>query len=441
MWWGYSPALDIQFELNKSEINYLGKCIEVLIIGASDARHIMKTLASSYLYRDRIVTYNVIESTLEQVARSIFLLSTCLDRNLGLQEATRYYLEIFGNTLVRPASAKYLVKHSNQLADIPTNSIDCPWLSLEKFKHKDKDQLETIFKFWERATRENVPIVKYWDERVRRFLKTRYDYREGVFDWDYHMILKSRGISNLTIQEYRFWRNNGIAFTWLEGEPVRSNPTLLSNIVQHGPGFIHYTYLGDIVNGPFFAWLLQETKHSHIKYRATDIAEREIMRCIHEIKTQEPFCEDLVASHRDSSILNGTLVTEMPSNDMEQELWERRRNKYKKNNLSWIDIKNHKVIFHPLKSLEAFKHKAEYINKFDFIWVAHNMTEQLPNLIPLIKKGGIMLMELKKHLVELREENLQTFVKELKNTAQKNGLYEISDINAKEHCIARFCKN
>lgn len=62
----------------------------------------------------------------------------------------------------------------------------------------------------------------------------------------------------------RFWRNNGIAFTWLEGEPVRSNPTLLSNIVQHGPGFLHYTYLGDIVNGPFFAWLLQETKHSHM---------------------------------------------------------------------------------------------------------------------------------------------------------------------------------
>lgn len=86
MWWGYSPALDIQFEVNKSEINYLGKCLEVLIVGGSDARHIMKTLASSYLYRDRIITYNVIESTLEQVARSIFLLSTCLDRNLGMSK-------------------------------------------------------------------------------------------------------------------------------------------------------------------------------------------------------------------------------------------------------------------------------------------------------------------------------------------------------------------
>lgn len=56
----------------------------------------------------------------------------------------------------------------------------------------------------------------------------------------------------------RFWRNNGVAFTWLEGEPVRSNPTLLNNIIQHGPGFIHYAYLGDIVNGPFFTWAAVE---------------------------------------------------------------------------------------------------------------------------------------------------------------------------------------
>lgn len=98
------------------------------------------------------------------------------------------------------------------------------------------------------------------------------------------MVLKSRGISNLTVREYRyvhclgnaltihkslvysearFWRNNGVAFTWLEGEPVRSNPTLLSNIIQHGPGFIHYAYLGDIANGPFFTWVLEEAKDDH----------------------------------------------------------------------------------------------------------------------------------------------------------------------------------
>lgn len=60
----------------------------------------------------------------------------------------------------------------------------------------------------------------------------------------------------------RFWRNNGIAFTWIEGEPARSNPTLLNNIIPVGDGFLHYAYLGDITNGPFFTWALNENKEN-----------------------------------------------------------------------------------------------------------------------------------------------------------------------------------
>ncbi|KOX74641.1 Dynein assembly factor 3, axonemal [Melipona quadrifasciata] len=412
MWWGYSPALDIQSEINKHEINCADEYLEILIVGASDARHILKTLASSYLYNDRIIIYNVIESTLEQVARSILLLNTCLETNLGLQEATRYYLEIFGNTLIRPATAKYLIKSFKQLSDIVTTTIDCPWLNLEQFMYKDRDQLQAIFK---------------------------YDYRGGVFDWDYHMILKSRGISNLTLQEYRFWRNNGIAFSWLEGELIRSNPTLLNNIMQYDSGYVHYIYSGDITNGPFFCWTLQEERDNDKMCRATDIAEREIMKCIYEIMNQKSMCEEIIAAHRDSSILNGTLVIETPNKEIEQELWKKSKNKYK-SNISWINVKNHKIIFHPVTFLSTSKHKTKYIDRFDFIWIAHNMVEQLSNLVPLLKEKGIMLVELKKCLVELRNENLQNFVNELKSMAQRNRLREINDINIKEHYVARFSK-
>lgn len=64
----------------------------------------------------------------------------------------------------------------------------------------------------------------------------------------------------------RFWRNNGIAFSWLEGEPIKSNPTLLNNIMQYDSGYVHYTYSGDITNGPFFCWTLQEKRDNDKMY-------------------------------------------------------------------------------------------------------------------------------------------------------------------------------
>lgn len=59
-----------------------------------------------------------------------------------------------------------------------------------------------FLRFWTRATCEGVPIVNYWDNRIRKSLKMRYDCRESVFDWDYYMVLKPKS-TNLTIQEYR----------------------------------------------------------------------------------------------------------------------------------------------------------------------------------------------------------------------------------------------
>ncbi|XP_011858281.1 PREDICTED: dynein assembly factor 3, axonemal homolog isoform X2 [Vollenhovia emeryi] len=412
----------------------------LLIVGSGDARHIVKTLASSYTHPDQIITYHVIEPTLEQVARSILLLSVCLEKDLGLQETTRYYLEILGNTLLRPATAKYLAKCAKQLIDIPTRTVDCPWLSLEKFKHKDRDNLESIFKFWTRATCEGVPIVNYWDRRVRKLLKTRYDYREGIFDWDYYMILKPRCTTSLTIQEYRFWRNNGVAFTWLEGEAVRSNPTLLNNIIQCGPGFLHYAYLGDIVNGPFFTWAAVEKDGD--KLRATDIAERETMRAIHEIRAKEPLCEDYVGAHRDASILNGIIVSEMPDIEMENESWTSTEEKSKRDKrISWVEVPNHKIIFHPATSLESLKSKCEYVNRFHLIWVAHNMTKQLANLAPLASTGAPVIVELRKNMAEFRNEALKNFTKELKEIAQKCGLRSLYDFDSNKHIFARFCKD
>jgi len=71
------------------------------------------------------------------------------------------------------------------------------------------------------------------------------------------------------------------------------------------------------------------------------------MRAIHEIHTKEPLCEEYVGAHRDVSILNGTIVCEIPNVEIENESWINVENKFKldKEKISWMEISNHKVHF------------------------------------------------------------------------------------------------
>ncbi|XP_051174567.1 dynein axonemal assembly factor 3 homolog isoform X2 [Leptopilina boulardi] len=357
----------------------------------------------------------------------------------GLQEATCYYLDILGNTLLRSATAKFLIQRAKKLSQIPTKNIQCPWLNLEFLRHRDKDQIESIFRFWERATREVLPITQYWDKRLRKSLESRYDYRDGLFDWDFHMILKNRNTPNLTHQEYRFWRENGIAFTWIEGEPSRSNPTLISNIIPEGKGFLHFAYLGDIKNGPFFTWALNED-YTNKKLRSTDVAEKEVMRSIYEIREKAPMCEEIFSAHRDSTILTGTIVTEMPSNEIEQESWSNDKFKIETINLEWIAIPEIEIIFHPIEKLNRFMEKEEFHEKFSLIFLAHNMTKQISNLVPLLKRNCPFIVESRKFLIELKNENLTEFSAELQNIANENGLRNVNNFDSQKQMFARFLK-
>jgi len=108
-----------------------------------------------------------------------------------------------------------------------------PLLSLDNLKYKERDYLENVFKFWQEP-KTKFPISHYWDKRVRQHLGTRYDSRVGIFDWDYHMKLRSCGAEHITSREYKCWRNSGVAFTWLETEVTEPNLTLATGAVQVG---------------------------------------------------------------------------------------------------------------------------------------------------------------------------------------------------------------
>lgn len=68
------------------------------------------------------------------------------------------------------------------------------------------------------------------------------------------------------------------------------------------------------------------------------------------------------------------------------------------------------------------------------------MTKQIANLTPLASTGASVIIELRKHMVELRKEDLQTFNKELREITQESGLCLLSDFDSNEHVIARFRK-
>lgn len=80
------------------------------------------------------------------------------------------------------------------------------------------------------------------------------------------------------------------------------------------------------------------------KLRATDVAEKQIMKSIYQIRSNEICPDNVFAAHRDSSILDGTLVSQILDSDAEQEPWKLDELLVKKNDMNpWIDLKNSMV--------------------------------------------------------------------------------------------------
>lgn len=69
------------------------------------------------------------------------------------------------------------------------------------------------------------------------------------------------------------------------------------------------------------------------------------------------------------------------------------------------------------------------------------MTKHLANLAPLASTGAPVIVESRKHMADVRKEDLQNFTKELKEIAQESKLRLLRDFDSSEHILARFCKN
>ncbi|KAI9136596.1 hypothetical protein BKA69DRAFT_1103220 [Paraphysoderma sedebokerense] len=273
--WGFSRAIDFQdldhidgdqniynIKDSKASILELDSTIpplDILLLGAGDPRHIITTISRAWrTQRNRKINFYVIEGQATILARIMLLLSIFLDKDCELsnQERVHMWLELYGNSLLREKTVQYLSKHIDELIRTVTDESGplSSTLDLSALKHREKDDLEFTYKFW-KSEKKPFDIEKLRDYRLRRLYTTRYDSRENLIDWDYHMKLKEK-FSTLTKQEYLRWRQCGLAFEVRDSVYVKPNRTLASvdGLKQDGLTVTKWGYFSDIVTGPFLAF-------------------------------------------------------------------------------------------------------------------------------------------------------------------------------------------
>ena len=111
-------------------------------------RHILSTVVNR---NDQKVNFYIYETNIEVIARQILLLLIISepDSAYGLNAKTSLYLDVTGNSLLRPATEKYLKQKSIVLSEMVSDFGYCkkraPFLNLEKLKFKGRGSIIHIY--------------------------------------------------------------------------------------------------------------------------------------------------------------------------------------------------------------------------------------------------------------------------------------------------------
>lgn len=447
MFWGISPALDLQKEYLKHgdesayELNFL-------IIGGSDARHLIKTLAQAYRESRRYMNLFVVDGCPELIARQILLLSLALEKTTrcGLLDKTRRFLEVYGNMLLRPPTSRYLIAKARQLVGMITNTeyMGCllPCVSIDQTKYRERDYMENLFNFWTTGNTNQFNANELWEHRLRQSLGVRYDNRMGIYDWDYHMRLKDVA-SQICFQEYKHFREHGVAFTWLETEVCRPNVSLAAGVYKCGDRYLHRGYLGDMVTSPYIAYGLdcedkEMLKSSHgVNYkRATDISERNVMRLLYELENRAPF--DAKALNIDSQQNLGMTVLSQFDAKISQSCSEAPI-VLREDRDTYIDVDYGKVHFLSLSALDHYPHKPQFQGLFHGIFVGHNVLPRVkPSVWSMARDDAIIIMESRKYFVELKRDDVKAYGDQIQQAATTAQCEKVGPFNPEKDDFARF---
>ncbi|XP_063656427.1 dynein axonemal assembly factor 3 isoform X8 [Pan troglodytes] len=384
-WWGLSPALDLQAESppvdpdSQADTVHSTPELDVLLLGSVDGRHLLRTLSRAKLWPRRRFNFFVLENNLEAVARHMLIFSLALEEpeKMGLQERSETFLEVWGNALLRPPVAAFVRAQADLLAHLVPEpdrlEEQLPWLSLRALKFRERDALEAVFRFWTGGEKgpEAFPMSRLWDSRLRHYLGSRYDARRGVSDWDLRMKLHDRGAQVIHPQEFRRWRDTGVAFELRDSSAYHvPNRTLASGrlLSYRGERVAARGYWGDIATGPFVAFGIEADDESLLRTSngqpvktAGEITQHNVTELLREVaawgRARATGGDPEEQQHAEGSPEPGTPAAPTPE--------------------------SFTIHFLPLNSAQTLHHKSCYNGRFQLLYVAcGTQTPVLPPLLP-----------------------------------------------------------
>lgn len=436
MLWGFSEACDLYQEyikhINNGHQKQNDTEVNILLFGSSDPRHILKSIAKSYQNHIKI-NFFVLEGCPALIARQILLLSIALEPTdlLSLSTRTHLFLDVYGNTLLRSTSNGYIHSKAKHLQKCITDlSFAERMLSTFDFSHLkyiERDYIENVFDFWREKDGNRFDVSKCWVQQIQKSLKHRFDTRQGVYDWDHQMRLKDNGAHQICSQEYKHWRETGIAFTFPEYRQSHANKTFAIQPSNHTTA---RSYVGDMTVGPFCTFGLScidssllRSQHGQNEYRATDISERNLFELFYEIHDQKPFNADIFAAHRlgMTKIDTGKLI-----DANQREFDEHGLKQFDKPVIATPYVH---VRFLSMSDAQHLINGDKFQTYFDIVFVGRNY-------LPILKKdfaqtfrpNALILFETAQLSVQ-RKPDIAEFLMKIRNFAREMNLNSISNFN------------
>ncbi|KAJ3320104.1 Dynein assembly factor 3, axonemal [Boothiomyces sp. JEL0866] len=242
--YGFTPAINLIEAQSSNPVN-------VLLANTSDIRHVYPTIAAN---PQTEINFYIIEPQSTINCRNLLLFHLFIsEHEMSLQEQVEMFLDLYNNTFVSERTSGYITSASKSLIKTVTDSkgVLQDTISLSNLKYRERDDLEFVLKFY---IAKQFQASTLWDTRLRNLLRSRYDSRDNVFDWDYNMKLLDSDSRKMFLhkKQYCKWRNTG-SWYLLRSNQTQVNKTMATVDIMKvdGVGVAKYGIFSDIVLGPF----------------------------------------------------------------------------------------------------------------------------------------------------------------------------------------------